>query len=128
MRKIQSLEELSQFRAEIIEEKRREAGSGRIRVTVGMGSCGIAAGAGWVLSVLEEQIQRAGLENVTLSQTGCVGLCKHEPIVEVNIGEQPRVTYGRVDVGAAERIVREHLLGGKVLEELVIDTTPFPTI
>src|SRR5574342_1301266 len=128
MKTIRSLEDLSQFREEIIEEKRREASSGRIRVTVGMGSCGIAAGAGWVMNVLEEQIQRAGLKNVTLSQTGCVGLCKHEPIVEISIGEAPKVTYGSVTVQAAERIVREHLLGGKVLEELVIDTTPFPTI
>lgn len=128
MKTIRSLEDLSRWREEILEEKRRETEPGTIRVTVGMGSCGIAAGALWVMTVLGEQIARAGLKDVTLSPTGCGGLCKHEPIVEISIGEAPKVTYGRVTAEAAERIVREHLVGGNVLDELVIDTTPFPTI
>lgn len=128
MKTIRSLEDLSRWREEIIEKRRREASPGTIHVAVGLGSCGIAAGALWVMNVLQEQIAKAGLQNVTLSPKGCAGLCKHEPIVEISIGEAPIVTYGRVSPEAAERIVREHLVGGRVLEDLVIDTAPFPTI
>lgn len=128
MRTIQSLEDLDRFREEIIEKRRREAAAGAIHVAVGMGSCGIAAGAREVLQVFQEGIDSGALKNVTLSQTGCVGLCADEPIVEVSAGEAVKVTYGGVMVDEARRIIREHITGGRVVEELVIDTTQFPTI
>ncbi|HEX9157740.1 MAG TPA: (2Fe-2S) ferredoxin domain-containing protein [Syntrophales bacterium] len=128
MKTIRSLEDLNHLREEIIEKKAREASLGRIQVTVGLGTCGIAAGALTVLKAIEEQLAAHKLKEVTVSPTGCVGLCKHEPIVEVSIGENDKVTYGQVNAQAAERIVLEHLMQGKVLEELVIDTAPFPTI
>ncbi|MGE5249591.1 MAG: (2Fe-2S) ferredoxin domain-containing protein [Bacteroidota bacterium] len=128
MKTIRSLDDLNHLREEIIARKAREAGLGRVRVTVGLGSCGIAAGALAVLRTLEQQIAAHKLKEVTVTPTGCVGLCRYEPIVEVSIGEREKITYGRVSAQAAERIVLEHLIKGKVLEDLVIDTTPFPTI
>jgi (2Fe-2S) ferredoxin len=128
METIRSLEDLNRFREEISAEKCHTASSDRIRVTVGLGACGIAAGALDVLKAIQEQLNNAGLKDVCLSQTGCVGLCRYEPIVEIALGEAPAVTYGRVTPEAARRIVREHILGGSVIEELVIDTAPFPTI
>lgn len=128
MRTIQSLEDLDRFREEIIEKRRREAALGTVQVAVGMGSCGIAAGAQEVLQMIQKQVDSGALKNVALSQTGCVGLCRYEPILEVTAGEAPKVTYGGVTVEEARRIIREHILGGRVVEDLVIDTTQFPSI
>jgi NADP-reducing hydrogenase subunit HndB len=93
-----------------------------------MGSCGIAAGALDVLHEIENQIKAHNLKDIVVSQTGCIGLCKHEPILEVSMDDTPKVTYGKVVPELAKRIIREHILGGKVVEEFVIDATPFPTI
>lgn len=128
MRSIQSLEDLDRYREEIIDARAAEAARGAIHIAVGMGSCGIAAGAREVLEVIQAQIDGGELKNVTLSQTGCVGLCRREPIVEISAGDAPKVIYGRVTPDEARRILREHILNGRIVEELVIDTTQFPTI
>ena len=128
MKKIQSLEDLQKFREQIIEEKRRRASAGKVELIVTLGSCGIAAGALDVLQAVKKQVKADHLDDALVSETGCIGLCHHEPILEVVIGDQPKVTYGRVTVDAVKRIVREHVLDGKVVQDLVIDATPFPTI
>jgi NADP-reducing hydrogenase subunit HndB len=128
MKKIQSLEDLQRLREEVIEAKKRKASLGKVELIVSLGSCGIAAGALDVLHAIEKQVKTDHLTDVLVSQTGCVGLCRHEPILEVVIGDQPRVTYGRVTPETVRRIIREHILEGKVVEEFVIDATPFPTI
>lgn len=128
MRSIQSLENLDRFRKEIIEARDKKAARGTVHIAVGMGSCGIAAGAREVLEVIQAQIDAGELKDVTLSQTGCVGLCSREPIVEIRKGDAPKVIYGRVTPEEAGRILREHILKGQIVEELVIDTTQFPTI
>jgi len=128
MKTIQSLEDLKHFREAIIEERQRRAGPGRIELIVSMGSCGIAAGALEVLRELEHQISAHRLSDIVVSKTGCVGLCSHEPILEVIVGDTPKVTYGKVTPELIKIILREHILGGKVVEEFAIDATPFPTI
>jgi NADP-reducing hydrogenase subunit HndB len=128
MKTIRSLDELNQFRDEIVEEKKRQAGLGKVQLVVGMGACGIAAGALDVWKAIEQQIKAGHLMDVLLSQTGCIGLCPHEPILEVTVKDAPKVTYGRVTPEIVNRILKEHVLGGKVVEEFVVDTTPFPTI
>lgn len=128
MPRITSLDELNQFRVELVMKRNQEAARGRIHVTVGMGTCGIAAGALEVYRALEAGIIAEHLEQVTLSQTGCLGLCSHEPIVEVAIGAQPKVSYGKVTPVMVGRILQEHIKEGKVVNDLVIDTTPFPTM
>jgi NADP-reducing hydrogenase subunit HndB len=128
MKTIQSLEELKQFREEVIEEKRCKANLGEIQLVVSLGSCGIAVGALDVLIAVKQQIKADHLSYVNVSQTGCIGLCRHEPILEVTACGAPKVTYGSVTPEIVKRIIREHILGGKVVEEYVIDTTSFQTI
>lgn len=128
MPRITSLEELNRLKVELVMKRNQEAYRGVTHVTVGMGSCGVAAGAREVYEALEAEVKRQGLSNVLLSQVGCVGLCRHEPIVEVTTADATRVSYGRVDVALVKRIIQEHILDGRVVEEAVIDATPFPTI
>jgi len=128
MPRITSLEELGRLRDEIMEKRRREAERGVAFVTVGMGTCGIAAGALEVFRALKGEIEAHQIKSIVLKQTGCIGLCAHEPILEVTVGTAPKVSYGRVDPQMVKRIVQEHILKGNVVQELVIDTTPFPTI
>jgi NADP-reducing hydrogenase subunit HndB len=128
MSRITSLDELSKLKVELVMEQNQEAHQGRTLLTVGMGSCGIAAGATDVFRALEEEIRTLGVKDVRLSPVGCIGLCKDEPIVEVMTGNASKVSYGRVDAAIARRIVREHIIDGKVIQDAVIDTTPFPTI
>jgi len=125
---IRSLEDLDKFREQIIAERARQSQDGGTRITVGLGTCGIAAGATEILRVLREHTQEMDLKNITVTPTGCIGLCRHEPIVEVIVGSGPKVTYGRVSAEGADRILHEHILGGKIVDDLVIDTTPFPTL
>ncbi len=128
MPRITSLEDLDRLKTQLIKKRNRDAAAGTIRLAVGTGSCGIAAGALGVLHALKSGIKTRHLKHVVLVQTGCKGLCTHEPIVEVSIGVQPTISYGSVTPELAERILSEHVMGGNVIPEAVIDTTPFPTL
>jgi NADP-reducing hydrogenase subunit HndB len=126
MPKITSLEELGRLKDELSANRAQDASRGVTYVTVGMGTCGIAAGAREVFGALETEIEAAHANDVVITQTGCVGLCTYEPIVEVIVGEAPKVAYGKVDPDMVKRIVRDHILGGKAIAEFVIEETPFP--
>ncbi len=128
MPRITSLDELNRLRIDLEMKRNEQAAAGLVRVTVGMGTCGIAAGASEVFTAIEDEIQALHLTNVVLSETGCIGLCEHEPIVEVTVGRGEKVSYGRVMPCIAKRIVQEHVRDGRVLYEFVTDTTPFPTM
>ena len=121
MKVLRSLEDLNQLREEVIEAKRRQASLGGVQVVVSLGSCGIAAGALDTFKAVQDQIEADHLSGVRLSQTGCAGLCKYEPIVEVIGADATRVAYGRVTPAVARRIVREHVVSGQVVEEFVIE-------
>ena len=127
MPKIMSLDDLGRLKEELSAKRAQEAARGMTHVTIGMGSCGIAAGARVVLQALLAEIQASQAKNVEISQTGCIGLCAREPILEVAVGAAPKVAYGNVDEEIVKRIVREHILAGKAVQEFVIDNTPFPT-
>jgi (2Fe-2S) ferredoxin len=128
MTKIMSLEDLSRLRDELTAKRAEDAGRGLRRVAVGMGSCGIAAGAADVFRALEAEIEASKAEGVVLTQIGCQGLCANEPIVEVVVGTSTKVTYGRVNADMVKRIVGDHILGGQPVQAYVVDSTPFPTI
>lgn len=128
MKTIQSLEDLQRFREQLIEERRSKDSPDRVELIVSLGKCGIAAGALDVLHAIEDQIQTLNRHDIIVSQTGCIGLCRHEPILEVVRGDAAKVTYGKVAPDTVKRIIREHILEGKVVDEFVIDATPFPTI
>ena len=96
-------------------------GSGDIRVVVGMATCGIAAGARPVLNAIVEAVNEADLAAaVTVTQTGCIGLCQLEPIVEVHEPNKDKVTYVKMTAEKAKEIVEKHLKGGKVVTEYTV--------
>ena len=98
----------------------RDTDGETVRVVVGMATCGIAAGARPVLNAISEEIARRELHHVTVSQTGCIGLCQYEPIVEVFMPGKEKVTYIKMDAEKAARVVKEHIVGGNVVTEYTI--------
>ena len=91
------------------------------RIVVGMATCGIAAGARPVLNAFVEAVNEGGLaQTVTVSQTGCVGLCQYEPIVEVYEAGKEKITYVKMTADKAKEVVEKHLKGGKVVSEYTI--------
>ena len=98
-----------------------DTSSGKTRVVVGLATCGIAAGARPILTALNEGIERDGIQNVTVSQTGCIGLCQFEPIVEVYTPDGGRATYVQVTPEKAKRILREHIAGGEPVIEYLLN-------
>lgn len=92
--------------------------SNTTRVVVGMATCGIAAGARPVLNVLSDEIQKRGLtDRISVTQTGCIGLCQYEPIVEVYEPGKDKITYIKMDPEKAVQVVERHLVGGHVIEQ-----------
>ena len=98
----------------------RDSGDDRIRVVVGMATCGIAAGARPVLNALLEEVNKRDLKNVTVSQTGCIGICQYEPVVEVVTPGHEKVTYVKMTPEKAVRVVNDHLVNGNVVAEYTI--------
>jgi NADP-reducing hydrogenase subunit HndB len=117
---VKSLEDLKRLKEEALEKRKAQATAGRAQITVGMGTCGIAAGARETMKAILEVIERDNLSGIIVTQTGCIGLCEWEPIVEVVVGNEPKVTYGKVSQEMAKQIMQEHIEGGKVLPEFVI--------
>lgn len=118
---MKSLEELKAIRARMQGQLgMREEGENQTRVVVGMATCGIAAGARPVLNKFAELVQERGVKNTVVTQTGCIGICRYEPIVEIYEPGKPKVTYVHMDAEKAEEVVNRHLLGGQVVKEYVI--------
>ena len=90
------------------------------RVVVGMATCGIAAGARPVLNAFTEEIAKAGITDTVVTQTGCIGICQYEPVVEVFEEGKDKVTYVKMTAEKAARVVAEHIKGGKIVEEYTI--------
>ena len=96
-------------------------GGNDIRIVVGMATCGIAAGATPVLNALVEGVQRESLgDKVSVIQTGCIGVCQYEPVIEVFQAGKEKVTYVQMTAEKAEKVLQEHIKGGKVVEEYTI--------
>jgi NADP-reducing hydrogenase subunit HndB len=99
----------------------RDAENKNAEVIIGMGTCGIAAGAKAVFDAVLDELNKADIHNVTIRQTGCMGLCFSEPTVEVITEDMPRVVYGNVDDATARRIVREHLEKKALVNDHIFD-------
>jgi NADP-reducing hydrogenase subunit HndB len=117
---IKSLDDLKKVREEALQKKKIQTESGKARVIVGMGTCGIAAGARDAMKAILDTIEKDNIQDVIITQTGCIGMCEKEPIVQVEIGDQPKVTYGKVSPEVARNIIKEHVVGGKVVTNHVI--------
>ncbi len=118
---MKSLAELAAIREKMQGKVVLREGSGDIRVVVGMATCGIAAGARPVLSAFVEEINNRDLAGkITVTQTGCIGICQFEPVVEVFEAGQEKVTYVKMTADKVSRVVEEHLKGGKPVAEYTI--------
>ncbi|PKO17249.1 MAG: 2Fe-2S ferredoxin [Chloroflexi bacterium HGW-Chloroflexi-10] len=117
---IKSLDDLKKIREEALRKRDVKSSSGQKQVVVGMGTCGIAAGARDTMKSILEKIESDGLSGIAVTQTGCIGLCEMEPIVQVQIGEAEKVTYGKVTKEIAAKIVEEHVVNGNIVKEYVI--------
>lgn len=118
---MKSLAELAAIREKMQNKVVIREGENATRVVVGMATCGIAAGARPVLNAFVEGVVSANLsDKVTVSQTGCIGICQYEPVVEVYEDGKDKVTYVKLDAQKAAEIVEKHLKGGKVVEEYTI--------
>ena len=91
-------------------------------VLVGMATCGIAAGARPVLNAFVEEIAKRGLKDVTVTQTGCIGICQYEPVVEIEIPGEDKVTYVKMTPEKAVKVVNDHLVNHNVVSEYTIGT------
>lgn len=98
----------------------RDADTDAVKIVVGMATCGIAAGARPVLAEFTKQIAERNLANVTVSQTGCIGICQYEPVVEVFVPGKEKVTYVLMNEEKVARIVTEHIVNGNVVSEFTI--------
>lgn len=116
---LDTLRKLREEQKEVIE--RRDSGEKSIHIIVGMGTCGIAAGAKEALNVFLGEAYTRKMDNVVVKQTGCMGLCFAEPTVEVKMEGMPDTLYGNVDANIAMKIVNLHLLGGKLVNDHVFD-------
>ena len=120
---MKSLEELKAIKAKMQDKVSVRTSSGDIRIVVGMATCGIAAGARPVLNAFVEGITDAGLsDKVMVSQTGCIGICQYEPVVEVFEGDQ-KTTYIKMSPEKAVEVIEKHIKGGKPIAEYTIGTT-----
>lgn len=116
---MKNLDELRKIRDEVRKGLDLRSGAHRAKIVVGMGTCGIAAGARDTMQALMDALEKAGVADVAVTATGCAGFCEREPLVDVEIAGQPAVRYGKVDAAAARRIVAEHIVGGKPVDSLV---------
>jgi NADP-reducing hydrogenase subunit HndB len=114
---IKSLDELKRIREAALQKKQLKATTGNIQVIVAMGTCGIAAGARDTMKSLLHYIESEKVSGVTVTQTGCIGLCEQEPIVQVVLGDQPKVVYGKVDAQVAQKIMKQHVQNGQPVKE-----------
>lgn len=118
---MKSLAELQAIRAKTLENiAMRKDVHDSARVVVGMATCGIAAGARPVMLAFMDEVAKRHLEHVTVSQTGCIGMCRFEPMVDVILPGQEKVTYVNLKPEMVARIVAEHIVNGKVVEEYTI--------
>ena len=118
---MKSLAELQAIRDRMKDKVVIREGTSDIRVVVGMATCGIAAGARPVLNAFVEAVNEGGLaEKVTVSQTGCIGICQFEPVVEIHEAGKDKVTYVKMTAEKAKEVVEKHLKGGNVIAEYTI--------
>ncbi len=119
---VKSLDDLRRVREEAIEKRKVKTTASSVQVIVGMGTVGIAAGARETLKAILEFIEKEKLADITVRQTGNIGLDSFEPVVQVVVGDTPKVTYGKVTPDAARLIMKQHVVGRNVVKDYVIET------
>jgi len=118
MPKLKSLEELQHLRERFQREIKARTQTSTT-ITLGMGTCGIAAGAREVMRAIFDELERRDID-ARVTTVGCIGMCSKEPLVDIQQSDEPRVTYGNVMPDRVPRIIEEHLIKGNVVEEWVV--------
>ncbi len=121
MAMIKSIEDLEKIRDEAKDLiNLRKDNETKTRVVVGMGTCGIAAGARQTMLAILDELKKRNISDVVVTETGCIGLCKFEPLIDVIKPGQPKVTYVNVDADKARQIVVKHIINDKIIDDWVI--------
>jgi NADP-reducing hydrogenase subunit HndB len=118
---IKSVEDLKRLREEALEKRKIKTGTAAAQIIVGMGTCGIAAGARETMKAVLHEIETKELSGILVTQTGCIGVCEREPIMQVIVGDGEKVTYGKVTPEVVRRIINEHVLEGRPVLESKIE-------
>ena len=118
---MKSLADLNALKQKAMEDLKLRESKDSVRIIVGMGTCGIAAGAREVVGSILDELAKRKINDVAVTQTGCIGLCVKEPLVDVIVPGQPKVTYGNVDAAKARQIVAQHVVNGLVVGEWVVN-------
>lgn len=116
---MKTIEDLKRLR-EQLKSQNNVRHEGGIQVIVGMGTCGIAAGARQVMTAILDEVAKRQLQNVKVGQTGCIGMCEKEVLVDVIRPGEPRITYGRVTPADIPKIIADHVVNGRIVEELAV--------
>jgi len=119
---MKSVEELKAIREKALKEMSIRENEDKTRIVVGMATCGIAAGAKPVMNAFIEELEKRNIRNVTVSMTGCIGICRLEPVAEVYEANGQKTTYVKLDAEKARRIVAEHIVNQKPVTEFTVGT------
>jgi NADP-reducing hydrogenase subunit HndB len=122
MPRLNSVEELEALRNRL-QRNQSVSSRSRTKITVGMGTCGISAGARDVMRAILDELKERDIE-ASVTTVGCIGMCSKEPLVDIQQGDEPRVTYGNVEPKMVPRIIEEHLMKGRVVDDWVVGRIP----
>ncbi len=117
---MKSLEELQKIKERALQRRLTASEGVRARVVVAMGTCGIAVGARDTMTAILNEIEKLGVSDVVVSQTGCMGLCEYEPIVQIQVGDNIPVTYGKIDPERVPALIEKHVLEGEAVTEWLV--------
>ncbi len=115
-----NVEDLEKITAKVRKSTMLREGAGRAKVTVHMGTCGIAAGARAIMTAFMDEVEKAGSDDIILTSSGCAGLCSQEPMATVEIQGEAPVKYGSLTIEAVVRIMQEHVAEGNAVKDLAI--------
>lgn len=117
---MKSLKDLEAIREKALQDMSLREKENKTRIVVGMATCGIAAGARPVMSAFVEELNKRSIHTASVSMTGCVGVCRYEPIADVIAPDGTKTTYINLDADKVKRIVVEHLVNGHIVSEYTI--------
>lgn len=117
---MKSIAQLEEIRKKTLDEIKLRTNKGGRRIVVGMATCGIAAGARPVMNAFVEELKKRNISDVNVTMTGCIGVCRLEPMVEIFDTDGSKVTYVKMTPEKAARIVTEHIVNGRVCSDLTI--------
>jgi len=122
MPRFNNIQDLIDWRDQALQTMQAGQNSG-VTIYVGMGTCGLAAGAGDTMEAIQRELSERGV-NAQLKSVGCIGMCVKEPLVDIQLAGQPRITYVNVNPGMVPRMIEDHVINGNVVEEWAIGYVP----